>query len=53
MSVLRRVVPAVVAAQLAVPLIALVGSPPPTRLGFQMYSGLGVLEISVEDRRGD
>lgn len=53
MGVRRGLVLAVIAAQFAVPLVALVGSVPPTRLGFQMYSGLGGLEIAVEDRGGD
>ena len=52
MMVQRGLVIAVVAAQFCLPLIALVGSSPPTRLGFQMYSGLGFLDITVEDANG-
>ena len=44
---------AVIVAQVAVPLVALLASDPPTRLGFQMYSATGTLEITVQDRHGD
>lgn len=44
---------AVIAVQVLVPLVALLGSEPPTRLGFQMYSGVGELVIQVEDRDGN
>lgn len=53
MAVARGVVITVIAAQFCVPLVALVASEPPTRLGFQMYSGLGELEVTVEDERGE
>lgn len=53
MGVPRGVVLTVIAAQFCVPLIALVGSAPPTRLGFQMYSGEGGIDITVEDRHGE
>lgn len=39
----RKVIAGVFALQFLVPLIALVGSPAPTRFGFQMYSGEGEL----------
>ncbi|KRE37059.1 hypothetical protein ASG73_12200 [Janibacter sp. Soil728] len=52
MGVPRGVVLGVIAAQFCVPLIALVASEPPTRLGFQMYSGLGSLDVTVEDEHG-
>lgn len=52
MTVGRGMVIAVVAAQFCVPLVALVVGDRPTRLGFQMYSGLSELDITVEDGRG-
>ena len=48
----RGLVLAVIGAQFCVPFLALVISEPPTRLGFQMYSGRGTLEVIVEDERG-
>lgn len=42
---------AVVAAQLVVPAIALLGTPP-TRFGFQMYSAQGGVVVEVVDRAG-
>lgn len=53
MAVRRGLVATVIAAQFCVPLVALLASAPPTRLGFQMYSGLGGLDITVEDERGE
>ena len=49
----RRLVVAVLAVQFLIPLVALVGSTAPTRLGFQMYSGQGELTIQVVDGAGD
>lgn len=44
----------VIAAQFCVPLVALVASEPPTRLGFQMYAGTGGVEsLVVEDVDGE
>ena len=43
---------AVIAVQIAVPLIALM-LPPPQKFGFQMYSGLGGVTVSVVDDQGD
>ena len=48
-----RVLVAVIAVQVAVPLVALVGSEPPTRFGFQMYSGLGWPTVEIRDRDGE
>ena len=53
MAVRRGLVATVIAAQFCVPLVALLASAPPTRLGFQMYSGLGGLEVTVEDEQGE
>ena len=39
--------------QFAVPLAALVSSEPPTRFGFQMYSGLGWTTVEIHDRDGE
>jgi hypothetical protein len=46
-----RAVVAVVALQFLVPLVAL-AMEPPTRFGFQMYSGYGSVDLSVTDRAG-
>lgn len=46
----RRLVVAVLFLQVAVPLIAL--NNPPTRFGFQMYSGITSTGIEVRDRAG-
>lgn len=46
-------VAAVIAVQFAVPLVALVGSEPPTRFGFQMYSALGTPTVEIRDRDGN
>lgn len=43
---------AVVLLQFAVPLLALL-QPPPTRFGFQMYSGRGGAEVRVVDDSGE
>jgi hypothetical protein len=43
----------VIALQIAVPLVALVGSDPPTRFGFQMYSGLGGVDVQIKDHDGE
>lgn len=48
---LRVVVFSIVAVQLLVPLIAL--AHPPARFGFQMYSGVGGVAVSVLDGQGD
>jgi hypothetical protein len=48
-----RALLAVIALQIAVPLVALVGSDPPTRFGFQMYSGLGGVDVQIRDRDGE
>ena len=42
----------VIAVQIAVPLVALI-LPPPQKFGFQMYSGLGGVTVSVVDDQGD
>ena len=47
-----RVVVAVIALQVAVPFVALVSGPAPTRFGFQMYSGMGGTTVKVFDRDG-
>lgn len=47
-----RVVLAVIAVQVAVPVVALVGSEAPTRFGFQMYSGLGTATVTITDSQG-
>lgn len=52
MTTRQRMLAAGIAVQVLVPLVALLGGEPPTRLGFQMYSGTGKLEIRVEDERG-
>ena len=44
---------AVVLVQFAVPLAALVTSERPTRLGFQMYAGVGGPTVEVMDRDGE
>jgi hypothetical protein len=44
-------VAAVVALQYVVPFVALTASAPPTRFGFQMYSGLG--SVSAQQIDGD
>lgn len=49
----RLVVAGVFALQFLIPLIALVGSPAPTRLGFQMYSGAGQVQAHSIDRDGN
>lgn len=49
----RGLVVAVIGAQFCVPLVALLATEPPTRLGFQMYSGQARLQVTVEDERGD
>ena len=41
----------VIAIQVAVPIVAFL-LPPPQRFGFQMYSGLGGVGVSVIDREG-
>jgi hypothetical protein len=46
------VVVAVIVLQFAVPLVAFVGGPLPTRFGFQMYSGLGGTSVEVLDSDG-
>lgn len=43
---------AVIALQIAVPTVALM-LPPPQRFGFQMYSGLGGVAVTVVDGEGD
>ena len=43
---------AVIALQVAVPMAALL-RPPPQKFGFQMYSGLGGVTVSVVDGDGD
>lgn len=53
MGVPRGVVLAVIGAQFCVPLVALVASAPPTRLGFQMYSGQGGVDITVVGEDGE
>lgn len=53
MGASRGVVLAIIGAQFCVPLVALVASTPPTRLGFQMYSGLGGVDITVVDKGGE
>ena len=47
-----RAVVAVIALQVAVPLVALFGEPP-TRFGFHMYSGQGRVEVEIRDRDGE
>ena len=42
---------AVIALQVAVPLVAFLDEPP-TRFGFQMYSGLGSTEVDITARDG-
>ena len=41
----------VIALQVAIPLVALM-QPPPQKLGFQMYSGLGAVTATVIDANG-
>lgn len=53
MGMSRGIVLAVIGAQFCVPLVALVASAPPTRLGFQMYSGQGGVDITVEGEGGE
>lgn len=48
----RAVLLAVVAAQFVVPTIALLGSTPPTRFGFQMYSAQGWVKVKIFDESG-
>jgi hypothetical protein len=43
---------AVVAAQVAVPAVALLDEPP-TRFGFQMYSAMGEVTVEAVDARGE
>lgn len=42
-----------VAVQVLVPTVALLGTEPPTRFGFQMYSGIGGISADVRDSAGD
>lgn len=49
----RRLVVAVFVVQFLVPLLALVGSPAPSKFGFQMYSGVGGLSAEVIGLSGD
>jgi hypothetical protein len=48
-----RAVVAAIMIQFAVPLVALLGSEPPTRFGFQMYSGLGGVDVQIRDHAGE
>jgi len=48
----RAVLIAVVVAQFVVPMIALLGSTPPTRFGFQMYSAQGWTKVKIYDDSG-
>ena len=52
-GMMRAILLAVVVAQFAVPMIALIGSTPPTRFGFQMYSGQGWTKVRIFDDSGD
>lgn len=51
LSATQWLLAAVVATQLVVPAIALLGAPP-TRFGFQMYSAQGGAVVEVVDRAG-
>src|SRR5215213_11814270 len=48
----RGLIVGVFALQFLIPLIALVGSPAPSRFGFQMYSGQGKVSAYVVDSSG-
>lgn len=47
------IVAAVIVAQFSVPLVVLTVQQPPARWGWQMYSGLGAVEIVVRDVDGE
>lgn len=47
-----RVVAGIVVALFLVPAVILVAGPKPSRFGFQMYSGYGVVSATWEDRSG-